>query len=134
MNEFKGKSWSLMLPENWKGQHDEECETMYDPSGVGALQISSARKDGEVTDEDLLSFAEEHIEAGAKTKDVRLDDFSGITFSYAFDNQFWRQWFMKSNSLALFITYNCELAHKDIEYEIVDQIINSLKVINNKTT
>ena len=37
MNEFRGKSWRVMLPENWEGQHDEECETMYDPSGVGEV-------------------------------------------------------------------------------------------------
>ena len=127
MNTTGGSSWELTLAPSWDAQSDTECETITNATGVGALQISAARKDTPVTDEDLAGFAQEHIDAGAKTKPVVLGSFSGMTLRYEVDGSHWRQWYLKHGAVALFVTYNCPAADKGKEDLAVDQMLSSLK-------
>lgn len=96
-------------------------------AGVGALQVSAAHKDGFVTDGDLREFANNHLEAGAKAKSLKVGDFEGFLFSYRDDENTWRQWFLRCDATAVFVTYNCPSESKGEEDEIVDSILGSLK-------
>jgi len=78
MPQFGTASWQLDLPPDWQGTFDEDCSTIVRTQGTGALQLSGARKDEEVTDADLRDFAAEHLDAGATAHPVQLGDFSGF--------------------------------------------------------
>jgi hypothetical protein len=127
MSDFMSVFWSASLPSNWAGQNDPECATFVGQKSVGALQISSTRKNGEVTDDDLRDFAAEHLENVAKTRPVTAGDFAGFMFSYGDEENYWRQWFLRHNSVAVFVTYNCSLKHMHQEDSSVDAIIASLR-------
>jgi hypothetical protein len=93
---------------------------------VGALQISAAFKDSDVTHEDLMDLAAEHIDAGARTIDVVAGEFEGITLCYAEDDSHWQHWYLRSGDQLLFVTYNCPAALRGVEDEVVGAALNTL--------
>jgi hypothetical protein len=127
MTEFGGPSWSLSLIEDWEAEHDAECDSIYNPNGVGALQISTLKKQTVVTDQDLKALASQHSESDVKINQVFSGDFSGITFSLVIDDDYWRYWYLRSGFVVLFVTYNCNLEDKAVEEKQVNLILNSLK-------
>ena len=127
MPDFASAYWKVSLRQGWSGRNDPECATFARPGGPGALQISASRKDGDVTDEDLRDFARDHLENGAQTEAVTVGDFSGFTFQYRDDENYWRQWFVRHGPLALFVTYNCPVASYGEEGASVDHIVASLR-------
>jgi hypothetical protein len=82
MNTVAGLSWELDLPSDWTAEHDDTCVTLERAGGVGALQISGAQKDGDVTDDDLRDFAAEHLEAGAVPSAAICGEYSGFILKY----------------------------------------------------
>jgi hypothetical protein len=127
MSDFTSPFWSVSLPPTWQGESDPECATFVSDKRLGALQISSARKDGGVTDDDLHDFAGEHLANGAKTKPVTAGAFTGFTFAYGDGENYWRKWFLRHGSLAVFVTYNCPVKHMHQEDPAVEAIVGSLK-------
>jgi hypothetical protein len=93
---FKGNLWSIVLPPEWVGEHDEDCATIYNPDGAGALQISAYSKNGDVTKEDLMGLANEYIPVGAKLTRIEVGQFSGYSVAVGLEGQFWQYWFCKS--------------------------------------
>jgi hypothetical protein len=97
---------------------------------VGALQISSDRKQsGDVSDEDLNAFAAEHVDAGAKLRPVQLGDFSGYHLHFGADDTYWRHWYLRHGSVALFVTYNCPPDDRGAEDGDIAIILESLKPV-----
>ena len=124
---FTSAFWSVSLPQMWEGHNDPECATFTSAQGIGTLQISSARKDDEVTDEDLLDLARGHLSDGAKTRNVAVGDFKGFTFAYGDGESFWREWFLRRGGLAVFATYNCPATHMHQQDPAVETIISRLQ-------
>ena len=127
MRRTGGVSWELELSPSWSSQTDEECESIYSPNGVGALQISTARKDGGVTDDDLEDFAENENDADAALNVTQLGAFRGIELSYDADGTHWRRWYLRHGPVALFATYNCSIDDKGKEDRDVNQMLSSLR-------
>ena len=129
MAEFSGASWAVVLPSAWQGEHDEECASIFNEDGVGVLQLSAYKKSSQVSEQDLMDFASEHIEAGAKTQLVDCGDFSGFTLNFCVANEYWRRWYFRVGSLALFVTYYCDAEDRDVEELQVNAILGSLRLI-----
>ena len=127
MSEVRGTGWSLALISPWLAGDDGDCVSIAHPDGLGALQISAARKNTMVTDDDLAEFAADHLDAGAKAIPITLGDFSGLAIPYGVDGTHWRQWFLRHGPVALLVTYNCAEADRGIEDADVDRMLASLR-------
>ena len=125
---FGRETWSVQIPEGWTGQHDPECATIVGDRDVGALQISVAFKDTVVFDTDLREFAEEHLEAGAKTRSVQLGDFVGFAIAFSKEDSFWKHWYLRNGKQALLVTYICSLGDRGVEDAAVNMILSTLSV------
>lgn len=123
---FGRETWSLVVPPNWRAWHDTECATLVADEEIGALQISAAFKDTDVTDDDLREFASDHLEAGAKSRPVSVGEFVGFEICCGDDDTFWRQWYLRNGQQMLFVTYNCALESRGIEDTAVASALNSL--------
>ena len=120
--------WSIELPSGWSAEREEDCVTFTAESGVGALQVSAYRHNGEaVTDEDLNDFAEVEFVAGIIPQDISCGDFRGIAISYVGGDRFWRKLWLRSGSLLLYVTYNCAAEDQAIEVESVNGMLRPLK-------
>ena len=125
-NRFGRPTWSLLAPDDWMTQHDEECATLADPEGIGALQLSAAFKDTKVDDADLRDLASEHLDAGAIPAATTLGDFVGFEIAYCTDESAWRTWYLRNDQQALFVTYNCTIDNRGLHDQAVDEILQSL--------
>ena len=92
---FGRETWSLLVPEDWDAQHDEECATLI--GEIGALQVSAAFKETEVLDSDLRDFASDHIDAGAAPRPMQAGDFVGFEIAFGDDECFWRHWYLRND-------------------------------------
>ena len=121
--------WLLKMMPGWEATKDEECITFAKiDSGFGAFQISCYVKvNGFVTDEELEDFAEGDSLDGADVEKVNFPIFTGIYARHVTGANYWRRWWLRSGSVMIYATYNCEAVHKDVEQEDVNQMIMTLK-------
>jgi hypothetical protein len=128
MTEFKSSWWSLHIPAGWHAEKDEVSTTFSAEPENGALQISAVRNDnGPATDDDLLVFAKDHIEAGAKLKATACGAFTGFYLQYSEDDSFNREWWLRYRDTVVLVTYTCDLEVKGREDRVVDGILKTLK-------
>src|SRR5262245_51828170 len=101
---YGARDWSLEIPEGWTYEPGPHCTSFFHPDGVGAFQISSALKDGRVTDEDLKEFAGE-----VRLVPVSFGDFSGFCARYSAGNRFWIKCWLRAGRQMILATYHCPL-------------------------
>ena len=116
------------LPDDWGGEQDDTCTSMFSESGVGALQVSAARNsNGPATDDDLRDFAKEHLDAGAPIKPLTCGAFTGFYLHYSTDDMYQRQWWLRCGDTVVLATYTSDLEEKGKEDAVVDGILNTLQ-------
>ena len=120
-------SWSLELPSNWRATEHPECLTL-ELSDEGALQLSSARKkDGNVSYEDILGYAESQNHGWGASIDVTCGEFTGLVYRYREDKQQWNRWFLRNGHTLLLVTYNASQRGQLLEYAAVEKILSTLR-------
>lgn len=121
------KYWQIKLPDDWLVESDPDCEILYQKEGVGELHISANLFDTAVPDSTLLAMVEEHTDAGADAEEVDLGEFDGVFLDYESKGEFWREWYLRSGSLLLFVSYVCALQHEGEEDDVVEMMLESLR-------
>lgn len=123
---FGRETWSIQPPSGWAAWHEEECATMTAEPEVGALQISAALKESDVSHQDLLDFASDHIDAGARPVEVATGTFEGITFCYGDGESHWQSWYLRDGHQMLLVTYNCAAELRGAEDDVVIKALKTL--------
>jgi hypothetical protein len=126
MKTFVDEHWSLSIPDEWLAERYPECVSLYQPDGMGELQISASLQQHPVILSELRELAAEHIAAGAFPHSVRLGDFDGFTLSYGVDDEYWCEWYLKSGRILLFATYGCAADDEGKEDDVVEAILETL--------
>lgn len=123
---FGTTNWSVEIPDGWSARHEEDCATIADESDVGALQISAAFKDGDVTDDDLRDFAADHLDAGAVAAPAPCGNFVGFQIAFGDGEFVCRQWFLRSRQQALFVTHTCAESDRGSLDDAIDKVLSTL--------
>ncbi len=101
-------------------------------SDYGALQISAARKMvGDITDEELLSDAQQFAPPSAEITPVILPHFTGMRADYFVDGIVWRVWFLRAGRTLVFATYNADPTQCNLEINVIEMIVASLSPEEN---
>ena len=125
---YKSAWWSLDLPAPWNVEEKKDRVAITSEDYVGVLQISAYRREGnEVTNDDLLHFAEDELVEGVELQNIICGEFTGIGISYLVDGSYWRKWWLWRGALLLYVTYNCSAEQRFVEMDTVDQMMNSLR-------
>ena len=127
MKRLDSEFWQISLPDDWISDEDDGCTSIYHDKGVGMLEVSAVEQPDEIVPDDLLSLASEHLDQGAKVETVELGDFDGIELNYVEDDIYWREWYLKSGKLLLFVTYNCDTGDEEKEEGMLDVMLATLK-------
>ena len=128
MAKYQQPDWEINLPADWQVEEESDYHCFYAPQGVGQLIISSFQHDQAISDDELEAFAEDHLESEADAEEVEHGDFTGFTFCYSTEDEYLCEWYLKSGSLMLFITYSCALEDEEqSEEDIVETILDSLR-------
>ena len=129
IQQFESAWWSIELPTGWVGGREDTCASFWSENGVGALQISAYYRDAvAVTDSELYDFAKDELIEGATPQDSNCGEFNGITVSFFNGQKFWRKWWLRSDSLLLYVTYSCDVTDRTVESETVNRILTTLKM------
>ncbi len=124
---FRSVWWTVELPDGWSGQPDIECTTFHANPSLGALQISSARKDtAPVTGEDLKGFSKERLASGVEIEGVNYRSFSGFSAQHFDGGKFWREWWLMADHLMVYATYNVVQGAEDLERDKIESILASM--------
>jgi hypothetical protein len=126
---FKSHWWSVNLPADWRIVEDNECITLSGRQFSSAVQISAARKEtGFITDEDLREFASERLskKISLSKENINITTFTGLYAERIQNGVFWREWWLRSGSIMLYVTYNIEEQFREAEKFLVDEIVGSL--------
>ena len=82
-----------------------------------------------MSDRDLKEFARERIRGGTPLLKVRYGPFSGFSVEYTKEQRFWKEWWLRSGNLMVYVTYNVILGKQNVEKEKVEKLLRSLKPI-----
>ena len=129
MRQHKNQYWSVNVPTLWDAEYSEEDEAdiIYDNNGVGELIISTLFQEKGVSDEQLEAMASEHVDAGTDIEDIQLGDFSGIAVSYIKESEYWCEWYLRTENILLFASYNCAEDKAEEDEDVVESILGSLE-------
>jgi len=129
MHKYKTRYWSLNVPVQWDAEFSDGADVIYDNNGVGELVISTLFDENGIEDEQLEAMVAEHLDFDAELEDITIADFSGVMLSYTQDGEFWSEWYLRTDKLLLFASYNCDESQAEEDYDIVEAIMASLEVI-----
>lgn len=126
--------YSIAIPDGYLIEEDENTIGIYnEEDGVGTINITAyvipASYDFVIEDE-LLDFV---LSNKGVTKSTAFfikemeSDYRGCEFVTA-DDRYWRYWLLYRNHKAVFCTYNCSVEDCSVEIDIIQSIIESIKV------
>lgn len=123
--------WS-MNSAGWKPDPSETCTTFVPCDVDGALTISSAYKHaGVISDEENAEMAQKGAPLYAERIPITCGAFVGLTTEYdeeAEEGKFYlRVWWLYSERVHLYITYNCDPEHKDVHRGVIDWMLGTLR-------
>lgn len=104
----------------------EERISLSRTNGAGILKMGSYDALRIVNKDTLRNMTNVEISKSLTWQD--WGDYSGYQYSYIESGKFYRQWWLASGEILLFITYSCDPELKDIETEEINEMVNSLTV------
>lgn len=126
MNHYQSDYWQMELPAGWVSEPVDESVSFYNPNGTGTLLVTTIREEAQIDDDYLASLAQEHINAGAELYEVEYGSFAGVTCCYDADGEYWCEWYLSSDNILLFVTYNCDKELEGEEDDVVEGMLESL--------
>ena len=133
---YKTDNFSINIPSNWKIEISDFVYSIYNPLGVGALQISTYyRKDNEDNinlEEEIKKFSK--LDIVKKLNEIKREDYSYIEIDFIKGEFYTKVRIIRDNlqNLAL-LTYNCKKTDKNNkELDIVNSVFDSFKLLKNE--
>jgi hypothetical protein len=125
---YESTWWSIELPEGWTYASEAECSTFQATPPLGALQISSARKDGPIDESDLKEFAIARLGGTAHLRAIEYGPWSGFSAEREIQSRSWKEWWLRSGHTMLYATYNVPREYRHMELSAVESIVRSAKL------
>lgn len=132
MEKYISEFWQVDLPVGWEVEEEEGVVSLFHPDSSGALVLSATNEEEDISDDYLEELLSEHIDAGADIEDVEYSDFSGVTCCYDDAEEYWCEWYLRAGPILLFITYNCPIEDEGNEDDLIESILESLALPDNK--
>ena len=136
MNVLETEWWTMALPPEWWAEADEDQDSILvgDRDDVGCIELSTLHKEeGDFDAKELESIARSESEGKLVWKPLELGEFSGIRSTFIEDGAAIREWYVANGSLLLFITYSCDEDNGGMDDAAVDELLNTLMVVDGET-
>jgi hypothetical protein len=118
--------WSLLLPQEWSAERDEDVILIGDRDGIGCLEISEFRKDGGPFGEvDLAQFTDLEQDWSP----VRVGSFEGLQSALVEDDTALREWCVFAGDVLLYMSYSCAMEDRGMDDAAVDEILDTLRYL-----
>jgi hypothetical protein len=124
MRVLEADDWSLLLPDEWFAEDDEDGIFIGDRDGVGVLQISELRRDASVG---ASALQEELLDPGVRWGAITCGSFTGMCGNFEEEGMALREWVLRCDDLVLLITYSCDREHRGLDDAAVDELLGTLR-------
>ena len=123
MRILEAGDWSLVLPDEWYAEREDDSILISDRDGVGCLEISELRRRPEDGPADLEALLDSEL----SWREVACGNLRGREASFMEDGEALREWCLASGDLVLYVTYSCETANRGMDDAAVDEILDTLR-------
>ena len=134
MRVVESQWWIMDLPSEWNAEQDEETIVISDEDGVGEIVITTMEKqNGCVEDLELREYTSDLDKSYGDAKQTELGILKGYFYSYQEESDAVREWYLRSGSLLVLITYSCDISNAGMDDSAVDEILSTffIKQENN---
>ena len=130
MNILETDWWTLALPPEWWAESEEDSILIGDQDGVGCIEISTLHKEhGHFDEAEVGGIARDESGSELEWRAANLGEFRGVTGRLEEEGVALREWYVASGSMLLFITYSCELENRGMDDAAVDELLDTLLVV-----
>ena len=127
--------WTLALPPEWWAESEGDSILIGDRDGVGCIEISTLHKEhGDFGGEEVRRIACDESGQQLDWKGASLGEFRGVTGHCEEDGAALREWYVASGPMLLFITYSCELENRGMDDAAVDELLDTLLVLERRAS
>lgn len=124
MNELITDLWSLLLPEEWQAEQDDETIFIVDLDEVSIIEVTPLFPE---KGEDVKSLLAELKTPSMKA--VQLAEVPALYHSFEEDDMYWREWICDAGKFVLTISHGTDSENKGMDDSSVDEILSTL-IIN----
>lgn len=133
MNMLETEWWTIAIPSEWWADQEDETILIGDRDDVGCIEITTLCKDGGNFDEvEVREIANSDRQIPVNWEPVGLNDLAGLYGSYKEEDSIIREWYLSTSSLLLFISYSCELENEAMDDAAVNEILDTLELVEVK--
>jgi hypothetical protein len=126
MSKLEQPTWFLELPSGWRASQQEDVITIEASELPGSIQISSFEKDGLVTPDDILEFADDDSPSAECRRPVKFPGYRGLQSTGTESGIAMTRWYLRHASQMLFVTYSRPAAEQYASDALVSEVLSSL--------
>lgn len=131
MNVLETEWWTMAVPPEWWADTEEDSILVGDLDDVGCIEISTLHKEqGEFEPAELRRIAAAESDTPQRWSAASLGDFSGIESRFIEEGAAIREWYVSHGGMLLFITYSCDEENAGMDDAAVDELLDTLLVLN----
>ena len=135
MNVLETEWWTMALPPEWWADTEEDSILVGDRDDVGCIEISTLHKEqGEFSAAQLEEIAEDEADEPRDWRKVTLGEFKGVSCQFVEEGAAIREWCVGRGAMLLFITYSCDESNRGMDDAAVDELLDTLLVLERQDT
>ena len=121
MQEITTDLWSLLLPEEWQAEQDEETIVVFDDDEVSSIEITPVMPENGMTVAALLASM-----VDKNYKQTVLAELPAYYGEFVEEDMFWREWFCDAGEFVLILSHGTESENKGMDDGVVNEILDTL--------
>ncbi len=125
MQELTTDLWSILLPEEWDAEQEDETVYIVDEDEVSIIEITPLLPEKGVTAKALLQQL-----VGVDAKKTELAELEAYYREFEEDEMFWREWHCNAKNFVLVISHGCDVSNKNMDDGSVDDLLSTLMLVD----
>lgn len=126
MRELNCDHWSLLLPNEWFAERDEESVVITDEDEASIIEITPLFSESGDSGVILDQFRADAV------KETKVAGLPALYHELHEDGMFWREWYCDAGDFVLAISHGCEEPNKGMDDAAVDEILSTLLIIDEE--
>ena len=119
--------WCLLLPLEWRAEHDDGLVLISDVDQIGEITISTlCKSEGAVSAEEITKMATAESPEVTQWHAAVLGVFQGVTGAFSEGDTAFREWYVTAGQVLLYITYDCDIEDRGMDDAAVDELLSTL--------
>ena len=121
MNELMTDFWSLLLPEEWQAEQEDETIIITDNDEVSMIEMTPLMPEEGVSSAELLKSI-----VGNDFHKTALAELDAYYREFEEDDVYWREWYCDAESFVIAIGHGTDISNKNMDDSSVDEILSTL--------